>query len=168
MNNAGVWRVPFGKTEDGFEVHLGVNHMGHFFLTNLLLDLLKKSAPSRIINVSAANYTKGKIDTEDLNCDKKYSEIDAYNQSKLANILFTNELAERLQGTGVTANSVNPGTSFTALYEKQNSGISSTFASFFMKPFLWIFFKTPAGGAQTTIFAALDPDLEKVSGKYFE
>lgn len=141
--------------------------MGHFFLTNLLLDLLKKSAPSRIINVSAASHAEGKINTEDLNSDINYSEMAAYNQSKLANILFTRELSTRLKGTEVTANAVHPGFTSTRLYRLQNFTFSSSIGNALLQPFLWIFMKTPTGGAQTILYAALDPSLEKVSGKYF-
>lgn len=167
VNNAGVWRVPYGKTADGFEVHLGVNHMGHFLLTNLLLDLLIKSAPSRIINVTSVAHTRGKINKDDLNSDNAYEEAAAYNQSKLANVLFTKELAERLSGTGVTANAVHPGIVATDLFRQHSPSYSAKFWSSLLKPFMWLFFKTPEGGAQTTIYAALDPDLEKVTGKYF-
>ncbi|KAK6635632.1 hypothetical protein RUM44_000886 [Polyplax serrata] len=167
VNNAGVWRVPYGKTKDGFEVHLGVNHMGHFFLTNLLLDLLKKSSPSRIINVSAASHAKGKINTEDLNSDNKYSEMEAYNQSKLANMLFSKELSERLKGTGVTANSVNPGYTSTGLYKLQSNSWSASFIQMLLQPIFWIFLRSPIGGAQSVIYAAIAPELENVTGKYF-
>ncbi|KAL0269082.1 UNVERIFIED_CONTAM: hypothetical protein PYX00_006918 [Menopon gallinae] len=142
--------------------------MGHFLLTNLLLDLLVQSAPSRIINVTAATHTRGKINKEDLNSDKQYSELDAYNQSKLANILFTMELSERLKDKGVTVNAVNPGSALTGLYRKHDSSIGRGIGDFLTKPFMWIFFKSPQGGAQTTLYAALDPALEKVTGKYFE
>lgn len=142
--------------------------MGHFFLTNLLLDLLVKAAPSRIINVSAGCHSKGKINKDDLNSDNNYSEKEAYYQSKLANILFTKELSERLKGTGVTANAVDPGTTATDLYRVNDSSIITTIGTYFLKPFIWIFAKSPSGGAQTVLYAALDPDLEKVTGKYFE
>lgn len=98
INNAGVMRTPNLKTRDGFEMQLGVNHLGHFLLTNLLVDMLKSSAPSRIVNVSSVAHKRGKINKEDLNSDKKYSASEAYAQSKLANILFTKELAKKLEG----------------------------------------------------------------------
>ncbi|GFG29183.1 hypothetical protein Cfor_05003 [Coptotermes formosanus] len=102
INNAGVMRCPHSQTKEGIEMQLGVNHMGHFLLTNLLLDKLKASmhvsAPSRIINVSSVAHWKGQINKEDLNSDKHYDKAAAYNQSKLANLLFTRELARRLQG----------------------------------------------------------------------
>uniref|UniRef100_A0A0K8U2X9 Retinol dehydrogenase 13 n=2 Tax=Bactrocera latifrons TaxID=174628 RepID=A0A0K8U2X9_BACLA len=116
INNAGVMRCPRSLTKDGFEMQLGVNHMGHFLLTNLLLDLLKKSAPSRIVTVSSLAHTRGEINIADLNSDKSYDPGRAYNQSKLANILFTRELAKRLEGTGVSANALHPGVVDTELF----------------------------------------------------
>lgn len=98
INNAGVMRTPNWKTKDGFEIQLGVNHLGHFLLTNLLLDVLKSSAPSRIINISSIAHKKGRINKEDINSEKKYDPAEAYAQSKLANILFTKELAKKLEG----------------------------------------------------------------------
>ena len=89
---------PKASTKEGIEMHLGVNHMGHFLLTNLLLDTMKASAPARIINVTSAAYAKGKINVEDLNSEKNYVPKEAYVQSKLANILFTIELAKKLKG----------------------------------------------------------------------
>lgn len=102
INNAGVMRCPRMVTNEGFEMQIGVNHMGHFLLTNLLLDFLKLSTPSRIVNVSSIAHTRGEINTADLNSEKSYDEAKAYEQSKLANVLFTRELAKRLDGTGVT------------------------------------------------------------------
>lgn len=107
--NAGIMAIPKSKTEDNFEMQLGVNHLGHFLLTNLLLDMLKLSAPSRIVVVSSMAHSFGKINKDDLMSDKKYNKWSAYGQSKLANILFTRELAKRLEGTGITANSCHPG-----------------------------------------------------------
>ncbi|XP_022258178.1 retinol dehydrogenase 13-like [Limulus polyphemus] len=109
VNNAGVMRCPHQLTEEGFELQLGVNHLGHFMLTNLLLDKLKLSAPSRIINVSSTAHYRGHIDYDDLNSDKHYDAAKAYSQSKLANVLFTKELANRLKGTEVLTFAVHPG-----------------------------------------------------------
>lgn len=151
---------PRSTTADGLELQIGTNHFGHFLLTNLLLDLLKASAPSRIINVSSLAHKFGKINREDLNSEKSYQKWGAYGQSKLANILFTRELAKRLAGTGVVANSLHPGSVNTELTRHL------TLLSFVFLPFR-ILFKTPKAGAQTQLALALDPDLEKVSGKYF-
>ncbi|XP_050478961.1 retinol dehydrogenase 13-like isoform X4 [Bombus huntii] len=109
INNAGVMRCPKMYTQEGIELQFGVNHIGHFLLTNLLLDTLKDSAPSRIVNVSSSAHKRGKIKFDDLNNEKTYEPGEAYAQSKLANILFTKELANKLKGTGVTVNAVHPG-----------------------------------------------------------
>ncbi|XP_046687524.1 retinol dehydrogenase 13-like [Homalodisca vitripennis] len=166
INNAGVMRCPLSKTEEGIEMQLGVNHMGHFLLTNLLLDRLKQSAPSRIVNVSSTAHKRGKINKEDLNSEKKYDGGEAYNQSKLANLLFTRELSKKLEGTGVTVNAVHPGIVDTEI-TRHMSFFNSYLAAVIIKPFVWMFIKTPRQGAQTVLYASLSPDLEKVSGKYF-
>ncbi|KRF98435.1 uncharacterized protein Dwil_GK28016 [Drosophila willistoni] len=161
INNAGIMRGPRKLTQEGFEMQIGVNHMGHFLLTNLLLDTLKASAPSRIVNVSSSVHYLGKINTKDLNSEKCYSEGGAYNQSKLANVLFTRELAKRLEGTGVTVNALHPGAVKTELGRNWTAGKN------FVLPLISPLMKTAASGAQTTLYAALDPDLEKISGLYF-
>lgn len=150
-------------TKDGFELQFGVNHLGHFLLTNLLLDLIKKSSPSRVVTVSSSIYRLGIIQKDDLQSEKSYHRWEAYSQSKLANILFTRELARRLTGTGVTANSLHPGAVSTELLRH----ISPILACFFA-PLKWILFRTARNGAQTQIRLALDPDLNGVSGKYFD
>jgi NAD(P)-dependent dehydrogenase (short-subunit alcohol dehydrogenase family) len=109
INNAGVMAIPKSFTEDGFEMQFGTNHLGHFLLTNLLLDLLKSSAPSRIVNISSLMHKFGQIKRDDVMNEQSYSRWLNYANSKLANILFTRELVKRLEGTGVTANSVHPG-----------------------------------------------------------
>nr|XP_017014762.2 retinol dehydrogenase 13-like [Drosophila takahashii] len=166
VNNAGIMRCPRRLTKDGFESQLGVNHMGHFLLTNLLLDVLKKSAPSRIVVLSSVAHTKGTINFDDLNSEKSYNEIDAYSQSKLANVLFTRELAKRLEGTGVTVNALNPGSVNTELARDWNT-LNGYFIRYVLKPLMWPILKTPKSGAQTSIFLSLDRDLERVTGRYF-
>ncbi|XP_014271722.1 retinol dehydrogenase 13 [Halyomorpha halys] len=166
INNAGVMRCPPLKTKEGIEMQFGVNHIGHFLLTMMLLDVLKKSAPSRIINVSSIAHFRGRINKEDLNSERNYDGGTAYAQSKLANILFTNELARKLEGTGVTVNSVHPGIVETEI-TRHMSFFNSTISSLFLKPIIRIFLKNPIQGAQTTLYAALSPDLEGVTGKYF-
>ncbi|OXA42771.1 retinol dehydrogenase 13 [Folsomia candida] len=166
INNGGLMRSPRLSTKQGIEMQLGVNHMGHFLLTHLLLPSLQKAAPSRIVNVSSLAHTRGRINFEDLNSEKEYDPGAAYNQSKLANVLFTKELAKRLQGTGVTTNALHPGIVKTEI--GRHMGLeSSIMASIFVKPLLSFFLKSPEQGALTTLFVALDPSLEKVSGKYF-
>ncbi len=163
VNNAGTMWHPKSMTKDGFETHLGVNHLGHFYLTNKLLPELKYSQPSRIVVLTSRDHLKGKINFDDLNSAKSYNEEDAYNQSKLANVLFVQELSKRLKGTGVTVNSVDPGYVYTDLM-RYSSVYKSPYSpvSFGFKMFL----KTPKMGAQSVVFACVSPDLENVSGKY--
>lgn len=162
INNAGIFDIPKTFTKDGFEKQMGVNHLGPFLLTHLLLDLLKEGAPSRIINVSSAFHSVGKIERDNFNSEKSYGQWQAYANSKLANILHCVALTKKLQGTGVTANSLHPGGVRTEIHRDTN---------WFKFIFLYLVFlpaiKTPKEGAQTTMTVALDPDLEKVSGKYF-
>ncbi|XP_017026977.1 retinol dehydrogenase 12-like [Drosophila kikkawai] len=166
INNAGVMHCPKSLTKDGIEMQLGVNHVGHFLLTHLLLDVLKKTAPSRIVNVSSLAHTQGSINVKDLNSEKSYSRIGAYSQSKLANVLFTRELAKRLEGTGVTVNSLHPGAVDTELL--RNWGfLQNDLGQLMIRPLLWTLFKTAKSGAQTSLYAALDTDLKNVSGLYF-
>lgn len=113
--NAGIMNVPKSLTTDGFELQFGVNHLGHFLLTNLLLDSLKKATPSRIVVVSSHAYLRGNIKKEDLNSEVSYGGLSAYCQSKLANILFTRHLSKKLEGTGVTVNALHPGVVKTEL-----------------------------------------------------
>lgn len=163
INNAGVMALPKSLTKDGFETQLGVNHLGHFLLTNLLLDILKKSAPSRIVNVSSMAYKYGEINRDDLNSEKSYNKYKAYSQSKLANVLFTEELAKRLKETGVTANALHPGVVKTEL----GRYLVNSYVKKVLDPFTYFMFKTAKSGAQTTLRVALDPELEKVTGQYF-
>ncbi|OCT81271.1 retinol dehydrogenase 14 [Xenopus laevis] len=164
INNAGIFQCPYTKTEDGFEMQFGVNHLGHFLLTHHLLGLLKSSAPSRIVVVSSKLYKYGEINFDDLNSEKSYSKSFGYSRSKLANILFTRELAMRLEGTGVTVNALHPGIVRTNLGRHINIPI-------LIKPLFnvvsWALFKTPEEGAQTSIYLASSPEVEEVSGKYF-
>ena len=131
-----MW-CPKSNTKDGFETHLGVNHLGHFALTNLLLPKLKLSAPSRIITLGCKDYLKGQINFEDLNSAVNYNHEEAYNQSKLANVLFTQELKRVLGGTSVTANIVDPGYTYTDIM-RNSSVYKSPYSplSFFFKFFL--------------------------------
>lgn len=110
INNAGTNGPSKTLTEDGFESQIGVNHMGHFLLTNLLLDILSRSTPSRIVVVSSRVHKYGIINKADLNSEKSYNQSKAYSQSKLANILFTHHLAKRLSGSRITVNALHPGT----------------------------------------------------------
>ncbi|XP_034238449.1 retinol dehydrogenase 13-like [Thrips palmi] len=165
INNAGVMWGERETTQDGIETQLGVNHMGHFLLTNLLIDKLKQGAPSRIVNVASTAHYKGKINVQDLNSADNYSESGAYNQSKLANVLFTRELAKRLQGTDVTVNAVHPGIVDTNIV--RNTGFFTTSLMFILRPVVWAFIKSPRQGAQAVLHVALHPDLQQTSGQYF-
>ncbi|XP_071323859.1 retinol dehydrogenase 14b [Trachinotus anak] len=164
INNAGVYQCPYTKTEDGFEMQLGVNHLGHFLLTHLLLDLLKTSAPSRIVVVSSKLYKHGHINFDDLNSENNYNKAFCYSQSKLANLLFTLELARQLEGTGVTVNALTPGIVRTRLGRHVQIPLLA-------KPLFYlaslVFFKSPLEGAQTPLYLACSPEVEGVSGKCF-
>ncbi|XP_020377469.1 retinol dehydrogenase 14 [Rhincodon typus] len=164
INNAGIFQCPYMKTVEGFEMQFGVNHLGHFLMTNLLLDLLKRSAPSRIVVVSSKLYKYGEINFDDLNSEKNYNKSFSYSRSKLANILFTHELAKQLEGTGVTANVLHPGIVRTNLGRHINIPL---LGQPIFKMVSWAFFKTPEQGAQTTLYLATSPEVEGVSGKYF-
>ncbi|CAO2605054.1 Retinol dehydrogenase 14 [Lemmus lemmus] len=164
INNAGIFQCPYMKTEDGFEMQFGVNHLGHFLLTNLLLGLLKSSAPSRIVVVSSKLYKYGDINFEDLNSEQSYNKSFSYSRSKLANILFARELARRLEGTNVTVNVLHPGIVRTNLGRHIHIPL---LARPLFNLVSWAFFKTPLQGAQTSIYLASSPEVEGVSGKYF-
>jgi NAD(P)-dependent dehydrogenase (short-subunit alcohol dehydrogenase family) len=162
INNAGVLVHKKSLTEDGFEMHMGVNHLGHFLLTNLLLDLLKAAAPSRIIVVTSRIQEIYTFDKDDLMCDKNYSAFKGYAMSKISNVLFTKELSKRLQGTKVTVNSCHPGVVRTEIVKGWKFSVMDIITTIVM-----IFAKTPMEGAQTQIRLAVDPELETVTGKYF-
>jgi NAD(P)-dependent dehydrogenase (short-subunit alcohol dehydrogenase family) len=166
INNAGVMACPKAMTKDGFEMQLGTNHLGHFLLTNLLLDLLKASSPSRVIVVSSSGHKLSDINKEDIMSEKSYSKIKAYGQSKLANILFANELARKLKETGVTVNSCHPGIVHTEL--GRHMAETSSWLRPIYRKILGPFYKTIHEGAQTQIRLAVDPELDKVTGKYFK
>lgn len=161
INNAGVMVCPYGKTADGFEMQIGVNHMGHFLLTYLLIDLIKRSAPARIVTVSSMAHSWGSINLDDINSEKSYDKQKAYSQSKLANVLFSHSLAKRLEGTGVTTYSLHPGVVQTDLW-RHLSATQQVFMKI-AKPFT----KNSVQGAQTSIFCAVEPSLEKESGRYY-
>jgi NAD(P)-dependent dehydrogenase (short-subunit alcohol dehydrogenase family) len=172
INNAGIMSCPQWKTKDGFEMQLGTNHLGHFLLTNLLLDKIKATKESRVVNVSSRAYLRGKMNWQDLNMEKGYEPMKAYGQSKLANVLFTRELARRLASdpaTTATTNALHPGVVRTELsrYMGEALGRSFMIVYFFIYPlFLW-FTKSVEQGAQTTLHCALSEEAGRVSGLYF-
>ena len=158
VNNAGVYRSHREVTADGLERQFEVNYLAGFLLTHLLLDLLKRSAPSRIVNVSSSAHGGGTIAFDDLQGERGYRGFRAYGQSKLAQILFTQELARRLEGTGVTVNACHPGVIRT------NLGMGGTSV---VVRFVRMFFKGPERGAETPIYLAASPEVEGITGKYF-
>lgn len=164
INNAGIYSIPEKTlTKDGFEMQMGVNHLGPFLLTNLLLDLLKASAPSRILNHVSVVHRFGKIERDNLLSEKVYKKRQIYANSKLAFALFTIALSKRLEGTGVTANIVRPGFAKTNLHRHVNM-----FEYVIMLILFAVDLRTPKEASQTPITVAIDPELEKVSGQYFD
>jgi retinol dehydrogenase-14 len=161
INNAGVIRSERITTQDGLETTFAVNHLAYSLLTKLLLDVLKASAPSRIVNVASGDHSNGTIDFDNLQGEKEYKGPKAYSQSKLATVLFTYELARRLEGTGVTANCLHPGVVGTNL----GSGVSGVFG--FMVRALTPLMKSPEKGAETSVYLASSPEVEGLSGRYF-
>jgi NAD(P)-dependent dehydrogenase (short-subunit alcohol dehydrogenase family) len=162
LNNAGVVNLSFKRTTDGIEEVFAVNHLAPFLLTNLLLERLRQSGAARIVNVAsdAHKFVRG-INFDDLGFERRYAWTKSYGQSKLANVLFTRELAERLSGTSVTANCLHPGAVATSL-GKNNGRVAGVLIGL-LRPF----FKTPEQGARTSVYLATSPDVEGVSGKYF-
>lgn len=163
VNNAGGFFDARQTTVDGLEYTFAFNHLAYFLLTNLLLDTLKASAPSRIVNVSSAAQSSGKLNFDDLQAEKRYSGMAAYNNSKLANVLFTYELARRLQGSGVTVNALHPGV--------VNTGFGDNSQNALIRGLLWLFKRftlSPERGAQTSVYLASSPEVEGVTGKYFD
>ncbi|XP_072283705.1 polyprenol dehydrogenase [Pyxicephalus adspersus] len=167
VNNAGVMLVPESRTEDGFETHFGLNYLGHFLLTNLLLDTLRKSGTcnfnSRIVTVSSATHFAGELNLDDLQTSRCYSSHGAYAQSKLALVLYTYYLQHQLTAGGcyVTTNAVDPGVVNTDLYQHVS------WPGRFVKSMTgWLFLKTAEEGASTSIYASISPDLEGIGGCY--
>ncbi|GAB0091558.1 retinol dehydrogenase 12 [Sergentomyia squamirostris] len=165
INNAGVLNLPHSLTVDGIESHFGINHVSHFLLTHLLLDHLKKAQQGRIVNVSSVGYKSAKIDKDDLQLQKSYAELIAYCNSKLAQVLTTQSLAKKLEGTNVTVYSLHPGIIITEIW--RNGKISKILQLFLVPVLRFLFCKSIKSGAQTSIRCAVDPDLATVSGKYF-
>lgn len=161
INNAGALYTERQETADGIELTFALNHLAYFLLTTLLLDTLKASAPARIINVSSDAHRLGTMDWADLEGKRKYGGWRIYGRSKLANILFTRELARRLVGTGVTANALHPGVVSTGF--AANNG----FWGKLLRKVMDIGSISVEQGAQTTIYLAVSPQVEGVSGKYF-
>ncbi|MBA3953430.1 MAG: SDR family oxidoreductase [Rubrobacter sp.] len=161
VNNAGLVQSTRTETPDGIETTFAINHLAPFLLTNLLLDVLEESAPSRVVTVSSEAERWGNIDFDDLQSKKKYRGFPVYGMTKLANIMFTYELAGRLEGTGVTATCMHPGAVNTR-FGTNNSGPMTILFRLF-KPFM----RTPEQGADTLIWLASSPEVEGASGRYY-
>jgi NAD(P)-dependent dehydrogenase (short-subunit alcohol dehydrogenase family) len=163
INNAGGVNRNRRLTVDGIETTFAVNHLGYFLLTNLLLDLIVASAPARVVSVASIGHRRGTLDFDDLGFEHGYGIMRAYARSKLANVLFSAELARRLAGTGVTSNSLHPGGVATNIW----SG-----APLWAKPLIFLLLRprliSAAKGAATIVQLATDPALDGVTGRYFE
>ena len=166
INNAGVYGCPLARTKEGFEMQMGVNHLGHFFLTKLLLRKLEMSSPSRVVIVSSGLGKLGKIDFHNLNSEVSYNKNEAYNNSKLANDLFARELARRTEGSGVCVHCLSPGMVRTQLgrHSVMELGL---LVKIFLYPLYWLLAKNPMQGCQTILHCAISSELEGVSGKLY-
>jgi retinol dehydrogenase-14 len=162
INNVGGFWATRRVTPDGLEHTFAVNHLAGFLLTDLLLDRLKASAPARIVTVSSNVQAKGKINFDDLQGEAAYSGPQAYNQSKLANVMFTYELARRLEGSGVTATVLHPGVVRTGFAAEDPSAMWKV-----LLPMIGPLLKTPEEGAATSIYLASSPQVKGLTGAYF-
>ncbi len=162
INNAGLFNIRRYVTPQGYERTFAVNYLSTFLLTNLLLERLKASAPSRVVNVSSVAHYGGHINFEDLQSGRRYSGFTAYSQSKLAMILFTRELATKLRGTGITAYSLHPGAVATNIWSRPAGPLG------FVMKLPKLFMASPKKGAETIVYLASSPDVEGANGEYFE
>jgi retinol dehydrogenase 14 len=162
VNNVGGFWAHRHVTADGLEHTFALNHLAPFLLTNLLLDRLTASAPARIVTISSGAQASGRIDFDDLQGERDYSGQRAYSQSKLANVMFTYELARRLEGTGVTATVLHPGVVRTS-FGAEDQAAHFTIMIRVARPFM----KTPAQGAVTPVYLASSPQVEGITGRYF-
>ena len=160
VNNAGFISLDRQVTKEGLERQFGINHIGHFLLTTELVDIMDRG--SRIVNVASGAHKTGKIHFDDINLTRGYNVIKGYSQSKLANVLFTRELARRLKDRGITVNCCHPGAVATNIGIDRDTGFGKTITSL-LKPF----FQTPAEGARTAIFLATDESVKDITGEYF-
>ena len=160
INNAGFISLDRQETDEGVERQFGINHLGHFLLTNLLLPCMSEG--SRIVVVASGAHKAGKIHFDDINLTKRYNVVKAYGQSKLSNVLFTRELARRLKSKGITVNCCHPGAVATNMGVSRDTGFGKTITGM-LKPF----FLTPAEGAKTAVFLATDSSVEDITGEYF-
>ena len=163
INNAGASFTRYAETEDGIERTMAVNYIAPFLLTNLLLEALRNGAPSRVVNVTSSEHYNARLDLDNISKDSRMGTVgsEAYRRSKLAIILFTNELAKRLQGTGVTANSLNPGAVRTNIW-----GHAGSLTPLFR--LVSLFMPSAEEGARAPIYLASSPQVDGVSGQYFD
>lgn len=161
INNAGAIFLTRRETVDGIEMTFALNHLSYFLLTLLLLDELKASAPSRVVNVSSNGHFGKRLNFDDLQSERGYKFMQVYGRSKLANLYFTFELARRLDGTGVTVNALHPG--FVATDMGKNNGLLARL----IVPLIHFRSLTPEQGAQTSLYLASSPDVKGISGEYF-
>ncbi|MCK1992216.1 SDR family oxidoreductase [Peribacillus muralis] len=162
INNAGVVTLKRQETKDGFESMLGVNHLGHFLLTNLLIDELKRSDDGRVVIVSSGAHKWGKFDFDDPYFQKGFNVVKGYGRSKLANVWFMKGLAKRLEGTSVSVNALHPGAVATNIGVDRDNGFGKRFIKLLVP-----FFRTPEKGAQTAVFLATSERVKTSSGSYF-
>ncbi len=158
INNAGIWERERKETKDGIEMNFGVNHLAPFLLTNLLLDEIRAGSPARIINVSSEAHRYAKINFDDPEGSNRFSSMQSYGQSKLANILFTMYLADKLKDDGVSVNCLHPGVVATNLFDNMNPVLKSVFT---------LFMTSPRKGAETTVFLATSNHLNGETGGYY-
>lgn len=161
VNNAGAFFLRRQESVDGIEMTFALNHLGYFLLTDLLLDVIMASAPARIINVSSGSHRRAVMKFDDLQKRKGFSGFKAYGQSKLANVLFTYELARRLEGTGVTVNALHPG------FVATNMGNNIGWFMRFIRPLMNLRALSVEQGAETVIYLVTSPEVEGITGKYF-
>jgi len=162
VNNAGGFFLFRKLSAEGIEMTFALNHLAYFLLTGLLIDMLRISPAARVINVSSGSHWNKKLDFKDIQMAKFYDPIQAYGRSKLANILFTNELSRRLAGTRITANSMTPGIVATDIWKKVHPLLTPI-----LFPVIKLLGNTPEEGAQTSIYLTTSPDVSGISGKYF-
>lgn len=161
VNNAGTVFMSRQESEDGFEKTFAVNHLSHFLLTDLLLDLLQAGGSGRVVTTSSGSHFNGKIHFEDINLTRRYFVMNAYAHSKLANVMFTYELARRLEGSGVTANCLHPGMVNT------NIGRDGNFIMRLIQPLIFSRGISVEAGAETLVYLASSPEVDGVTGKYY-
>jgi len=161
VNNAGILMITRRTSADGYEMMFAVNHLAHFLLTMLLLDTIKSSAPARIVNVSSGSHRRAQLDFDDLQGKRRFHPGTFYGNSKLANVLFTYELARRLEGSGVTVNTLHPG------FIRTNMAANNGWYVRLILPLIHMSSLTPEQGAKTSIYLASSPEVEGITGKYF-